>query len=583
MFSIHFTHPLGYLLLIPIGAFILWRQYRFPFHELPSPFAKPILFTLQFLALILLVINLLGIQVRRHQTVFLPPTIVVLRDQSGSFQNGKYLGIEKAYHEFENKIYEYARSNQFKLQVIDYIPEVKDYLNLARAIPNLKAIFLFTDGRFKSDSLKQFLSWPGPVYPVVLDSNVRTEINADAAMLNLKSTPGELDIRYQALGSVKNGARVKIVKAGKIIFEEKIELSEMSGVHHLKWLSEKTVVKNNDSTVVVITPGDAKENFNPYNDSVPLNVVGAQNLNSLYLIKPVSSLDEKSMVDILGASVETQIKFISLMELESLNLNTGDQIWMELSSLEELTLTQLQKFLALIKSTPAKLVFYLASKKSPGLFYQKIFPNIHLSWIQFSPNADMNVRNNSHLTSTFPDEVIKMNNLAHSPISAIKLDSTIEPFVEIRENSERGAFIGRINLFADKKALLFSLPPIWSELFKADVDYPMHQNIVAFIQSIYNYAEKELGTVAATVPFSKVYSQESLEFRQIGFDEKTLREWADKSSGQMVTSTLPSISNSELKEDQYQTFHLYNNFALFLSIVLLLSTSWALRKKWNLD
>ena len=88
MYSLHLTGSPWFLLLIPFGLWILWRDYA---GGGATGRGGRILFPLQACALILLALSLCGPELRRHNVRFHNPAILILRDQSASFRAGAAL------------------------------------------------------------------------------------------------------------------------------------------------------------------------------------------------------------------------------------------------------------------------------------------------------------------------------------------------------------------------------------------------------------------------------------------------------------------------------------------------------------
>jgi hypothetical protein len=84
--------------------------------------------------------------------------------------------------------------------------------------------------------------------------------------------------------------------------------------------------------------------------------------------------------------------------------------------------------------------------------------------------------------------------------------------------------------------------------------------------------------------------QEALELARLGFDAGGLAELASRSggallrpSGSEVTSLLPSLPDAQMRMDRTAAVRLYNTLPIALLVLILLSASWALRKKWDFD
>jgi hypothetical protein len=120
MFSFHLTGSLWFLLCLPPGLVILWHQYRVGIVHSGPRFGRHILFGLQALALFILTLSLTGPELRTHQGVFHKSSILILRDQSGSFRNGVYLGLGEAYAKFTEVLQQNYQSQNIEVRIADF-------------------------------------------------------------------------------------------------------------------------------------------------------------------------------------------------------------------------------------------------------------------------------------------------------------------------------------------------------------------------------------------------------------------------------------------------------------------------------
>lgn len=603
MFSIHFTNHVGFLLLFPLGFLLLWRQYQNLGSKAENRFIKPLLLTLQSLALLLVVLSLAAPEIIRHQVEFHRPAILILRDQSESFLNGSYLGLEQNYQSFEKKILAYAKENNFEVRTVDFTEHFPVALP-----PNLKGVLLFSDGQLNAESSllasNFFRKMDAPLFPVRLDSNERTEIQAEKVVLNLDGNPVEIAFNYQSMGPHPSRARFQLIKSNKILFEETFPAEAGTGEHHFNWSTDKKWLNSSERIYAVLQPELANNNFNPWNDTVEVAMVGATAKKTIFVLKPIHSLDEKAMFDILHQSEVFKLEFFEIKELNALPLTEDDQVWMEWESLGSNSQATLEKVKDWIEKAPAKMVFYagpsfqenVLKKNSTHLSLSNLvrvdlIPN--QEWKLFNVNASVSINasigeGQLRVAHAFPDEIVKLKDMSPTAISAMNYDSSSQSLVSIKEGQSRGIVMGKFSLGSGKQFLWFSLPGIWNEIFSAQVDYPTHRRIMGFVNSVCDLAEFSLNKKAVTTPIPLVdtlssVAKKRMELSRIGFNDRQLSEWAKKTGGQVVTSVLPALSNEEAKEDRIYPYRFYNSVPLFLLILVLLSSAWALRKKWDLD
>jgi hypothetical protein len=88
----------------------------------------------------------------------------------------------------------------------------------------------------------------------------------------------------------------------------------------------------------------------------------------------------------------------------------------------------------------------------------------------------------------------------------------------------------------------------------------------------------------------EVFPPEALELSRLGFDAASLADLAARSGGAMlrpsgseVTSVLPSLPAAQIRMDRTVATRLYNTLPIALFVLVLLASSWALRKKWDFD
>ena len=97
----------------------------------------------------------------------------------------------------------------------------------------------------------------------------------------------------------------------------------------------------------------------------------------------------------------------------------------------------------------------------------------------------------------------------------------------------------------------------------------------------------------------QVAPKAALELARIGFDRAALDDAASRSGGRViepeagaqaspqasasVTSALPELPEAQIRMEKTSSIRLYNTLAQCLLVLALLSLSWFLRKKWDID
>src|SRR5690242_15597896 len=127
MYSLHLTGSPWFLLLIPVGLWILWRAYGGGDAGGASSPGRGgrILFALQAVALVLLALSLSGPELRRHNVRFHNPAVLILRDQSASFRAGSVLGLGARYADFQARLAATYGGRKFDVRMADFDAAVR--------------------------------------------------------------------------------------------------------------------------------------------------------------------------------------------------------------------------------------------------------------------------------------------------------------------------------------------------------------------------------------------------------------------------------------------------------------------------
>ncbi|MDB5102811.1 MAG: hypothetical protein JWP91_500 [Fibrobacteres bacterium] len=704
MYSLHLTGSPWFLLLIPPGLWILWRQYldgSAAGGSTASRFPRTgrILFALQAAAMTMLAVSLTAPELRRHRVEFHNPAILILRDQSASFRAGAYLGLGGSYREFEKRLVEGYRARKFDVRVADFaesawpvsgfprmgrqeardpggaeephltsLAALADFVDSA-AVPNLQAAFLFSDGRANLDSGRSSRTWRIPLFPVVFRPDSIAEIQPEEVRISLNpdapSVRTDLEVSWRPVGKAGEGPSLKLLQGGKTLLTRKLPAaaSPDAGVFRFPWIPEKPFQEGRMPVLAVVTPSDKGADFNPYNDTLGVSFPQGRAERVVHVFRPVRSLDEKGMLAGLQSWEGTRVSFFGIEDIGRLALSTKDQVWVEAGSAGP---GRLQSWLGTI---PAKVVVY--SRIEPGRTPQ-VTESGKAVWRTFSPVAE--IKPVRAAAEAFPDEVVRLKSLADASLDAPEWGG--ETLVEIREGAKRGMLMGRIPLGTGKRAFFFCLPAVWGPLFDPQGDFATRENIAAYVRAAQRLAAVEEGAVSASRParayhlvpfdvgirlpekreaeagkshagplvfsisgggFSRewprpegngageflvkgiavpkgdyrmelragtqilwsdslpVAPKAALELARIGFDRAILGDAASRSGGRVlepeleghapggVTSMLPTLPGAQIRMEKTSAIHLYNTLAQCLFILALLSLSWFLRKKWDID
>lgn len=704
MYSLHLSGHPWFLLLIPPGLWILWRQYRGFSGGDGFPRARGLLFALQALAFVMLVVSLTAPELRRHKVEFHNPAVLILRDQSASFRNGAYLGAGARYKEFEDLLARTYGARKFDIRVIDFAetawpvsgfpkpgrPEavkadgddasltslaaLADFVDSA-AIPNLQAAFLFSDGRSNLDSGRASPMWRIPLYPVIFPSDSIAEIQPERAQLSLNQGAAggavDVEVAWRPVGKTGRDASLKILQGNRTLLTRRLaaraqtqgtpadsnrpKLGEEEKIR-FAWNPDRSVLEGRDPIRAVVQPIEAAADFDPYNDTLGVSFPQGRADRIIHVLRPVRSLDEKGMLGILEAWEGTRVSFFGVEDIGRMTLTAKDQVWVEAGALGAQG-----RLLAWLQTTPAKVAVYSRTDSGRNPQIPGIAP---VPWHSFSPAAEIKV--GKAAAEAFPDEAVRLKSLASEPMEAPEASGSA--WVELLEGGRRGMLMGRIALGQGKRAFFFSLPAIWDPLFDPQSDFATRENIAGYVKAAQILAGLEDGAVRVSRParvyhmvpfdveirvpekpetgkgavgplvfsitggagFSREWPQPgmikgvalargryqlrlqagtetlwrdslevapkaALELARIGFDRGSLEDAAMRSGGKIVepagrlsdsgavTSMLPNLPAAQIRMEKTADFRLYNTLAQCIFVLVLLSLSWFLRKKWDLD
>jgi hypothetical protein len=513
MYSFHLTGSPWFLLLIPVGLWIVWRTNAGG--NAPGS-AGRILFALQALALILLSLSLTGPELRRHQIRFHNPAILILRDQSASFRAGATLGLGERYSEFQARLAAAYGARKFDVRVADFAsvgwpvsgfsgaspppaPASGDPTSLAAAaefadtaaIPNLQAVFLFSDGRAVLDSGRSARAWRVPVYPVVFVPDSIAEVQATAVTVE----DGGVEAKWETVGRSAGDPRLRLLRGGKTVLDRKLPAAAPAGTDGShSFLFAWSPPPGNGPLRAILEPAQATADFDPWNDTVPVAATGSAAAQRVFVLKPIRSLDEKAMLDALRAQGNLNVTYFSAEEASALAPTAGDQVWAEAGALAN------GKVTAWLRAQAGKAVIYaradgFAPMTGPAPRDGTGLPDA--PWPDFTPAAE--IKPAKVASEAFPDEIVRLRSLSADPLRAPPAPPR-GTWVEIREGGKRGLLMGRIELGRGKRAFFFCLPAIWRNTFDPQSDFAARENIGAYVRAAHALAGQDENAARVSLP-----------------------------------------------------------------------------------
>lgn len=523
MYSIHLTGSAWFLLLIPVGLWILWRaNSRGPLGAAGGGTGpgRPgrVLFGLQALALILMALSLAGPELRRHHARFHHPVILVLRDQSASFRAGSTLGLGGRYADFQRRLGEAYAARGFEVRVADFAatawpvagfphapgppaPEAGDPTSLAAAaafadsaaIPNLQAVFLFSDGRAVLDSGRAEGGWRVPVYPVVFDPDSVAEVQP----LSITLDQGSVEARWEQVGRLAGEPRFRLLQGGRVLLSRALPAAGPADAEGARTFRFPWAPPAGPGPLrAVLQPASDASDFDPWNDTLSAGTGGKAGGGRVFVLKPVRSLDERAMLDALRSEGNLEITFFAAGGPYP-QAGPSDQIWLEAGEAAE------GKLAAWLRGQPAKAVLYARSGED-GLAYPlpgsrtRSSPGIAPgAWPEFPAASE--IRPAKAAADAFPDDVVRLKSLSPDPIRAPASPSG-GAWVEIKDGAQRGMLMGRVDLGQGKRAFFFCLPAVWGAWFDPQGDFSARGNLVAYVRAAYALAGLEEGAARVSLP-----------------------------------------------------------------------------------
>jgi hypothetical protein len=534
MYSLHLTGSPWFLLLIPVGLWILWQANSSGGGGgAGSGKAGRILFGLQALALLLMALSMAGPELRRHHVRFHNPAILILRDQSASFRAGATLGLGSRYADFQRRLGEAYTARGFEVRVADFAAAawpVSGFPHASRppaqaagdptslsaaaafadsaAIPNLQAVFLFSDGRAVLDSGRSASAWRVPVYPVMFSP----DSIAEAQPLSVTLDPGGVEAKWEPVGRLQGDPRFRLLQGSRVLLNRTLPasaLADADGARSFRfpWAQPAGAGTSGPSGPLgplraVLQPASAASDFDPWNDTLAVGQAGTAGVGRVFVLKPVRSLDERGMLDALRSEGNLEITFFAAGNAPYPATAPADQIWLEAGETAD------AKLLAWLRRQPGKVVLYARSGED-GFAYPAAaartpsLPGLaEGAWPGFSAAAE--IKPAKIAADVFPDEVVRLKSLSPDPIRAPSAPAATATaggaWVEIKEGGKRGMLMGRVELGQGKRAFFFCLPAIWGGLFDPQGDFAARENIGAYVRAAHALAGLEEGAARVSLP-----------------------------------------------------------------------------------
>ena len=352
-------------LIIAPGLWLAWRLYGGRSGAVRARFARPAarvaLALLTVAVWILLAVAVVGPRFAPRAPVWHPPLVVLALDDSRSHaitgaRAAALPSLETARAHYESRGFEVVvvrfaetvSAADGASDVSGARDDTADGLTSLEALrrhvagrdggaslPNLRAVILWTDGRFHDDEdTLTSVAWPAPVFPVRVPADWY-EAQGERAVLDLTETDGpRLELAWRALGDEVGGVRVALRRGDTALWDASFARSPgmpagaLEASRAVLPASLRSRLRADGLTLLVRPDGDAATVARQVaaNDTAPLDVRRDEGPRHL-LVRPLTTLDERGLADALAASGE-----VAVVSSEALSPRRGDVIWINAAS-----------------------------------------------------------------------------------------------------------------------------------------------------------------------------------------------------------------------------------------------------------
>lgn len=508
--GLHLTGSPWFLLLLAPGLLILWRQYR---QGSPGGGRGILLFALPAAALLLLVVSLTGPEWVSRTAVFHNPSVAVIVDRSGSFRGGEALGLGAEYAAAARAVAERYRDGGFDLLAADFherawsvagfpggdrppadageapltsLAAVADFLDSA-GVRNLQAVFLLSDGRANLDSGLASRSWRVPIYPVVLPVRSVHEAQIESAAWSGEGQ-GTLEVEWTPVGPPAGNPGFRLVLGGRTVHAGELPAGDGEGARRARIPWKPAPGQGLEGLRAVLEAAGAGANLTAWNDTVAVaSGAGRPGGKRLLVMRPLRSLDEKGMADILHGLEGVRVAMADPGDPAARALTGRDQVWIEAGALA--ARPGLQRMLA---ESSARVVVYARPGQLPSGF-----AGVKADRMSFSPAAEIRV---SRGGDVFPPGVVRLGSISAHGLEAPAAEAPWREAAVLLERGRRGVLMAWFPLAPGKEGLFLALPSLWSLLFDPQADFAVRENLEGLLAAAVALADREEGTVKAVVP-----------------------------------------------------------------------------------
>ncbi len=511
------------------------------------------------LAILILVLSLLKIQWNEEAEIFHKPYVLIAVDVSSSFQSGQRLGLDSAYNEILTELKkEYShldvdsKVSYFAVQATgpedfsnlktannrDSLGSLTSLENLLSQIQNSdpksrpRAIFLISDGRI-NQGMSSFELDPNfpPLFPLVFNNIPLNDIQLDSLEIIsfAKDNELELELTYSQTGLKISKFKVKAHSANKELPKYDVDIEAVKNNSKALFQRKKRfVLPSNlgDSLSLVVEKSNSNEYA--YNDTLFLpNYAKEENLPEILMLTPLSSPDERWLIQVLNSGNDFRVELLSRGDIKSFSAGKRQTLWLSQKNYASLSQAELER----LKKVP--LVIYGNSG------FEKIFKVKKAGkLLAFSSSANLKV--SSFAASHFNYLEMPLNKIPQKTGRFYPATNYSLCLGEVNENQKKGCAFGEI----EENVYGFHLQDYWKTMFSPNSSILSKEYFASVVNGFASYIEENhndpqikirgnlhagnLLHLAAIVPGSNKVDKQKLVFNVLGQKEsfsQTLENW----------------------------------------------------------
>ncbi len=494
------------------------------------------------------------------RVVYHPPTVALGVDLSPSYARGETLRIGDWVRRSMGAIRDHYAALGFHVTEFGF-REAKFPDSLE--VPNLQAIFLWSDGRFPARG------WPALVYPVIGRAGAFSEVQGESVVVDSVSedSGAEASVEWRSLGS-GGAARLEVQAGGKTLWRERLPNSGTPPGTLLRRVFKlsprmSAEISGSQSPLALIRPEADSANVFSANDTLDIRLAGRARARHFFA-RPLRSLEERGLVDALLAAESLAVSAVSASAAPG--LQPGDVIWARASS-------------AVFAPHGATVVSYSFPQEGGGS--RAFSSEARVAWGETA-------------VPFLPAGVLRLGDLGEGLWVLDKPDSMTETLAWAEEGGRKGALLSRKGT-GETFVFKFASPRLWASAFRPDADDRVRALQRRWVQGVGNLAHHQAASVKGALAGNPKTRDPEIQLRsRLGIDREALSALGASTHGAALFDTaadgtknfshsLPDFPRGHLRVENRNSRPLFPFTGMAFAVAGFLCAAWALRKKFHLD